>query len=194
MSALARCFLAVTAIAVVAGTAAGCSSGGGRDGAQAAIFETSPTSDLTLTVWEPTGIVVNFGLVLENVTGSGARLLGLSLVSPAGRSIRVTGFSAYRDDQSSMPLSRRGVLAKLCPAWYGHPTPIGRVVVPAHSFHPWYAVISMKFFRPGRYHVGVFRIAYETSGHPGWQLYYTAITVIVVPAKSNPQYAPTGGC
>jgi hypothetical protein len=193
MAIFTRRIPAVMAIAVMAGTAAGCSSQGGSDGAQAAVFVTSPRSDLTLTVWEGTGTVVDFGLILDNGTGASVRLLGMSLLSPSMSSIRVDGFEAYRSDESSMPFMARGVLPKICPAQY-RPAPLSQVVVAAHSFNPWYVIVSMQFFRTGRYHVGIFRIRYDTAGHAGSQRYYVAITVNVVPAKSNPGYSLPDGC
>jgi hypothetical protein len=179
------------AVAVLAATAAAmsaCSSSAAPDGPEKMVFDTSPTPALTVSVFEPTGSAVNFGLPLYNITGNSVRLVSLHLISPSGPAITGVRFFAFNNRRGGMPLGIQGDLPKTCPEDYTPDRPFTDVVTRPKSESRWIVVAQMTFTRPGTYKFGVVKIAYQTTSGPGWQLLYSAVTIKASPPASIPEY------
>jgi hypothetical protein len=181
------------ALAATAGLVSGCTAPSGPQGREATVFETAQSSALTDRGTAPTDTILNFGMPLYNLTHGVVRVVSARLVSPSGPGVRLISVTAYSNHLAPIPLGFQGNLPKTCPEMF-KPHPVAGLVVRPRYESKWILVVALELSKPGRYQLGVLKISYQTAGHHGWQLYYDAVTIDVVPAKSNPEYVNTFRC
>lgn len=180
---------AAGAVLLVVTIITGCSSAA-RQGREHAVFEIQ--RNIGVSQRANVSEIVDVGVArFRNMTSRPVSIRSIRLVRKPS-AVHFAGVRAFSCvTMGGCVFTAVGDMTKECPRQF-KPITVNRVIVPAHKYTNWQAVVAIRVSQPGRWHLGRVRIDYVTDGIRGWQyqnLWFTAI--IANPPRPGGYMAPS---